>query len=126
MMNERRPYLVTCALLLGSVLLLALAACGTARRSVPVGPPLTLSEAQAERGQHVFMQYCNGCHPGGAAGLGPALNNKPLPGFAIRYQVRHGLGTMPAFSEEVISEEELDALADYLVALRYHGSDASE
>jgi hypothetical protein len=32
--------------------------------------------------------------------------------------VRHGAGTMPAFSEREIPAEELDALVSYLKALR--------
>lgn len=66
------------------------------------------------------MRVCNGCHPGGEAGLGPALNNKLLPGFLIKFQVRNGLGVMPSFSQDVISPEELDDLVSYLVALRHH------
>ncbi|MDC4226474.1 MAG: cytochrome c [Candidatus Manganitrophus sp.] len=57
--------------------------------------------------------------PEGEAGLGPALNNKPLPGWMIRFQVRHGLGAMPAFSEKEISDRELDDLViAYLKAFR--------
>ena len=127
MMHSRYTYVVL--MLLTGVLLAGLAGCGSARRGAPVQPALTLSEPQAEHGQRVFMTFCNGCHPGGSNGLAPAINNKPLPAFAIRYQVRHGLGVMPAFSEEVISEEELDALVEYLFALRYHpappGADTS-
>lgn len=66
------------------------------------------------------MSYCNGCHPNGEPGLGPGLNDKPLPGFMIRFQVRNGLGVMPAFPDEVISGEELDDLIEYLVELRRH------
>jgi hypothetical protein len=33
-------------------------------------------------------------------------------------QVRHGLGTMPAFSEREISDGELDDLVAYVKALR--------
>jgi mono/diheme cytochrome c family protein len=70
------------------------------------------------RGEVVFMQHCHSCHPGGEAGLGPALNNKPLPGFLIRLQVRQGIGAMPRFSEDVISGTELDDLVAYMMALR--------
>ena len=94
------------------------AGCGSARRGVPTQPPLEITDAQAEQGQKVFMQFCNGCHPGGEAGVGVALNNKPLPGWAVRYQVRRGLGAMPAFPDEVISDEQLGALVAYLAALR--------
>jgi mono/diheme cytochrome c family protein len=53
--------------------------------------------------------------------LGPAINDKPLPGFLVRLQVRSGLGAMPAFSEQDISPEELHDLVLYLKALRRHG-----
>lgn len=36
----------------------------------------------------------------------------------LRRQVRWGLGAMPAFSEETISDEDLAALVAYLVWLR--------
>ena len=93
-------------------------ACGTARRSEPI---VEHSAAQGEafaKGRHVFMKHCHTCHPGGEAGLAPALNNKPLPAALIKYQVRHGLGAMPAFDSHHITSDELDALAAYLVALR--------
>ena len=83
--------------------------------------PLPLDDPQVERGRVVFMEKCQACHPGGEAGLGPALNDKPLPGFVKRFQVRHGLGAMPAFPEEEIGDDELDDLLAYLAALRRHG-----
>lgn len=99
--------------------LLLAAGCGSARRGVPIAGPLRLDE-EAQRGERVFMAYCQKCHPGGEAGLGPALNDKPLPGFLIRYQVRHGLGVMPPHSKAEISPEALDDLVAYLVRLRRH------
>ena len=69
------------------------------------------------------MTHCYQCHPGGAAGLGPGLNDKPLPGFAIKTQVRRGLGAMPAFSPEKISDSDLDNLVAYLVTLRRNDPD---
>lgn len=95
-----------------------LASCGSARRSEPVTAPLALDSPQTAAGRAVFQRTCDRCHPHGEAGLGPALNNKWLPGFAIRYQVRHGIGSMPSFPERVISDEELDGLIAYLMALR--------
>lgn len=99
---------------------LLLAGCGSARRGTPVQPPFNPASQQVQQGRQVFMRFCNGCHPGGEAGVGLAINNKPLPGFLIRFQVRHGLGVMPSFSEEVISDEQLDALSAFLVRLRRH------
>src|SRR5690606_40530596 len=75
--------------------------CGSARRGAPFEAAFEPADTTLLAGRHVFMRYCNGCHPGGEGGLGPALNNKPLPGWMIRFQVRHGLG---ARSEEHTSE----------------------
>lgn len=100
--------------------LLVLVACGSARRGPPVQPPMEIAGAEDARGRAVFMHYCNGCHPRGEAGLGPGLNDKPLPGFLIKFQVRNGLGAMPAFSDYIISSEDLDDLVRYLIALRHH------
>ncbi len=112
----RRNHLINLLFLL---LLLAVAACGTARRGETVREePLPLNEANIASGQKLYMTYCDRCHPGGHGGLGPAINNKPLPGFMIKLQVRRGFGVMPRFSKEVISEEQLDDVVAYLVALR--------
>jgi mono/diheme cytochrome c family protein len=103
-------------LLLGGLLLLA--SCGPAYRGEPLYGPMTLSEPQEQLGQRVFDRRCHSCHPGGAGGLGPSLNDKPLPAGLIKFQVRHGLGVMPAFSEEEITDEELQALVRYMELLR--------
>ena len=52
--------------------------------------------------------------PARRGGLGPALNNKYAPAFAIRTQVRSGLGAMPAYPATALSTEELDALVAYI------------
>lgn len=97
---------------------LAQAACGSSQRGEPLAPPVVLRTAQEERGQRVFHEFCHQCHPSGAGGLGPGINDKPLPKAAITLQVRKGLGDMPAFSSEVLSSAELDAIVAYLSALR--------
>lgn len=99
------------------LLVLTMTAC-SARKGVPHTEPLAGGDQEVQQGEILFNQYCNSCHPNGTAGLGPALNDKPLPGFAIRFQIRNGIGTMPAFSEEVISNEESKKIVAYLKALR--------
>ena len=94
--------------------------CGSAEREEPVRSAFVPTDSTVARGEQVFKKSCDYCHPGGAAGLGPSLNNKPAPAFAIRFQVRHGLGAMPAFDSTQISENDLRAIADYLLALRRH------
>lgn len=106
------PYII---LLLGSLIFFS---CGTSRRSVPIKGPLENTGEKIVMGRKVFMEYCQQCHPHGEAGLGLAINNKPLPGFMIRFQVRNGLGVMPGFDDSVISDEELGQLVAYLKALR--------
>ena len=90
----------------------------SARRGEPVAGPLPVASPELARGEIAFDVHCSHCHPGGEKGLAPAINNKPLPGFLIKFQVRHGAGAMPAFSEREIADEELDALVKYLKALR--------
>ncbi len=95
--------------------LVSVAACGTPRRSAPLlindmPGPLEIRLA--------FQHHCHHCHPHGSSGLGPALNNKPLPALAIKAQVREGLGAMPSFSSEVLSEEHLEQIVKYIQALR--------
>jgi mono/diheme cytochrome c family protein len=97
------------------------AGCGSSRRGEPIVGPVTLESRGIQRGQTNFMKHCHQCHPGGEAGLGPALTNKPLPTFLVRAQVRYGLGAMPAFTREDLPDEDLDDLLDYLAALKHHG-----
>ena len=94
------------------------AAC-SARRGEPLGYARTGNpDPHVARGRVVFMQNCHKCHPGGEAGLGPAINDKPLPEFLMKTQVRVGLGAMPSFREHEISGRDLDDLIRYLKALR--------
>lgn len=102
------------------ILLLILVAGCSARRSEPVAGPFVPSSPVLAQGEAAFDQHCSRCHPGGEQGLAPAINNKPLPGFLMKFQVRHGIGAMPAFSEREIPADELDALVKYLKALRRH------
>lgn len=55
---------------------------------------------------------------GYGGGLGPSLNEKPLPGFAMKFQIRHGLGTIPAFLPERLSDQDVEQIVEYLVTLR--------
>jgi mono/diheme cytochrome c family protein len=98
-------------------LVISAAGCGSARKE-EIPATRFRDDPQLRRGQVVFMQTCNQCHVGGGPGLGPGLNDKPLPGFAIKTQVREGAGTMPAFPKEEITDEDLDALVKYMKVRR--------
>lgn len=104
-----------------AVVALLQAACGSARRSEPLIGERQVPNETIALGQQVFDRSCAQCHPGGASGLAPALNNKPLPQWAIKLQVRHGLGAMPAFSDREVTDEQLAAVVEYLVWLRRQG-----
>jgi mono/diheme cytochrome c family protein len=102
--------------------LLALTTAGcTARRGEPLRGPVALTTDSQKLGQRMYFRHCHNCHPGGEAGLGPALNDKLAPPVAIKAQVRLGIGAMPAFPDTRLSPAELDALVDFMLALRGHG-----
>ena len=88
-------------------------ACGAVRLGENTNG-LPAHSAIAQRGEVVFMQHCHKCHPGGEAGLGPAINGKPLPTFLMHFQIRSGLGAMPSFDDDLINGAELDELLTYL------------
>jgi mono/diheme cytochrome c family protein len=101
---------------------LTLSACGSPRHGIPLEGPLPLTTASLERGKALYDVYCYKCHSAGEGGLAPALNNKPLPKSLIELQIRHGFGVMPSFSEKQLSNRDVEDIANYLVALRRHGS----
>ena len=92
--------------------------CGTVRRGEPITGAREWNDPAVERGEVQFAKNCHQCHPGGEGGLGPSLNDKPAPAWLMKTQVRLGLGTMPGFSDEQISSEELDDLVAYVIAVR--------
>ncbi len=69
-------------------------------------------------GKTVFDQNCSPCHPGGAAGVGPALAGKNLPATTITTTVRNGRGSMPAFPTTKISDQQLNDLVAYVQSLK--------
>jgi mono/diheme cytochrome c family protein len=97
--------------------------CHSARRGEPIVGPLSSNDPAVQHGKIVFAKRCNSCHPGGEGGLGPGLNDKPLPVFAMKLQVRTGLvglKIMPSFDKHQIPSEDLDDLMKYIKAQRKH------
>jgi mono/diheme cytochrome c family protein len=88
-------------------------ACGTTRLG-ETGAGLPAMTENAQRGELVFMQRCHKCHPDGEAGLGPAINGKPLPTWLMRIQIRNGLGMMPSFGDDLIDGTQMEDLLEYL------------
>ncbi|UYQ94100.1 cytochrome c [Chitinophaga horti] len=90
-------------------------ACNRKRTAGIEGKPAITTD-RLKSGQVLFMRYCESCHPGANAGLGPGL--KATPGFLQRFQVRHGFGTMPAFKKDVLPKKDLDDIIHYIKALK--------
>lgn len=88
------------------------------RRSEPIKGELAITDPAVKNGQVVYMKHCQKCHPIGESGLGPSVNSNPAPQFVKRFQVRHGLGVMPSFSDEVISDANLKDISKYMKALK--------
>lgn len=117
-MIRRRLRVVPLGLAIATLGSLLVPGCGPSRRDTPFTEPLRASSEEVRRGEVAFMQNCHQCHPHGGAGLGPAINNKPLPKWLIRTQIRQGLGAMPAFDQHRVSDDDARAIAEYLKALR--------
>lgn len=98
--------------------MLLLAACGSARRDAALVGPIALQKEEERAGRRLYFRHCDQCHPTGAAGLGPALNDKPLPDLAVRTQIRKGVGAMPGFDEKIIDDRGVDAIVAYVERLR--------
>ncbi len=96
-----------------------------------IKPPVTFgpSDGDAQAGCELFHRSCVVCHGPGAVGseLGPSLVAFPLSEGFIRAKVRlsgpdqsvyeglAGDGTMPFWSEERLSDEELEDLVAYIL-----------
>ena len=73
-------------------------------------------------GEQLFFRCCNTCHPSGRANMGPSLENlsKDFPDDAsLKAYLRTGKGMMPAQPKEIINDQELDNLVDYLRHLTF-------
>lgn len=80
--------------------------------------PVDFPTEDLEKGKILFEEYCATCHPKAMSGLGPAIVNKPLPEFLIKFQIRNGVGVMPAFGEDILLDKEVEQIAEYLIYIR--------
>lgn len=90
----------------------------SAPKMVPLAEVTKMPTEKLQQGRVLFDEYCATCHPGGMGGVGFAIINKPLPEDLIQFQIRNGIGVMPAFDENVLTDEEVESIAEYLVYLR--------
>jgi len=71
-------------------------------------------------GSDVFASNCQSCHgaSGGGTGAGPDLSTR-VPGLSVddvKGIVRDGSGTMTGFTADQIPDDEVDAVAEYVVS----------
>lgn len=110
-MTRARSHLVLSVLAFAACL--GLAACGsdsesrdsTVNAKVTYLDKSSIPEDPAER---VFQQTCMSCH---ATGVGPVITGRNLPPEAVKLFVRNGSRAMPAFTEAMLDDETLDAVA---------------
>ena len=100
-----------------TIVIVALNSCSL-RRSEPLKGTFVAKNSIVARGEIMFHLHCQKCHPAGEAGLGPNLNWTPAPSFVNRFQVRHGLGTMPSFRQDEIAKADVKAIAKYMKAFK--------
>lgn len=92
----------------------------------PAPKPTTLaSRPGATGGEALYIEHCASCHAANGMGTGllarrvqPALleERDNLPAAYVTVAVRQGIGNMPAIPRGEVSDEELQAIADYLAA----------
>jgi len=97
---------------------LVLASCAAEQQVAPAVPAVIPATRDETRGKHLFLKFCYQCHPGGSQGLGPALDDKPIAESAIRTQIRAGVGSMPAFGEDWLSDDQVAEIAEYVTTLQ--------
>ena len=90
----------------------------SAPKTKPYAEVVTLPTEQLQNGRILFDNYCASCHPEAMSDVGLAIINKPLPKALIKFQIRNGIGVMPAFNEEQLSDEQVENIAEYLHYLR--------
>lgn len=85
-------------------------------------PPLPGSEEEEGAtldGPTLFRKIeCARCHGAiGEGGAAPPLNQEELPANELTSILRNGVGAMKGFSPDVLSDEELDVLVEYVQAI---------
>ncbi|PAM92996.1 hypothetical protein B4N84_20280, partial [Flavobacterium sp. IR1] len=91
-------------------------------KTAPYAQVVEMPNEDLKNGRILFNNHCATCHPEGLSGVGLAIINKPLPKALIKFQIRNGIGLMPAFDEKQLSDLEIDNIASYLLSLRQDNS----
>lgn len=92
-------------------------------------PRLALNADPVTRGRLLFLGYgCAACHGLASQGgvIGPNLDLEELFLDDFRPVVRSGPGGMPAFTEEILSDDDLDSIYAFLKAIRQEPAATSD
>lgn len=89
----------------------------------PEIPDIEVGDADLARGLDLYTSNCAACHGPTAAGIAVGQNEiSPTLDVATPVQIaeaiRIGPGVMPKFSEELVTEEDLEAITAWVVDLR--------
>jgi mono/diheme cytochrome c family protein len=92
---------------------------GKAQTSVPATKQDAAATPNAEQGKRLFLTYgCYQCHGYAAqGGVGPRLGPSPVPYPVFLHYVRHPSGTMPVYTDKVVSDQELLHIYTFLKSL---------
>lgn len=93
------------------------------RASIKKGSSIVIeaSDAQTPVNKRLFAKNCSQCHDieGNAQkSNAPILSKSTLTDEEIKKTIRKGRGMMPSYNERDISEEELQAISNYVLSLR--------
>lgn len=99
-----------------------ISSCSTPK-TAPYSEVIEMPNEDLKNGRVLFNNHCATCHPEGLSGVALAIINKPLPKALIKFQIRNGIGLMPAFDEKQLSDQEVDNIASYLIYLRQDRKD---
>jgi mono/diheme cytochrome c family protein len=98
---------------------LPLASCGSSADNAAAGGGgnrviyLDKASIPQDPAQQVFQQVCMSCH---ATGVGPVITGRDLPPDAVKLFVRNGSRGMPAFTQAMLDDQTLDAVAQLVAA----------
>ncbi|WP_120077585.1 c-type cytochrome [Aurantiacibacter odishensis] len=92
----------------------------------PMPQPVTMAKRpDATGGEALYVEYCAMCHTANGMGTGllarrvdtPILEERDnLAAAYVMVAARNGIGNMPAVPRGELSDEDLQAIADYLAA----------
>lgn len=80
-------------------------------------------DADLSRGMHLFTTHCAACHGPTAAGIAVgqrdvSSNLEVATPLEIAEAIRSGPGVMPAFNDELLEQEQLEAIVAWVMELR--------